>query len=492
MKGLNGWVRLLEGNQSAVLSTLLKELDRITASDESSLSQLAEVILKDANLTSNVIRVGNSVQFNAGSAPVTTVSRAILNIGFKHIRSVCFSIKILEAVLKDSASDLLVSRLATTLHGAAQAKALLSEKPPHTQEEVFVASLLSHLTELLVLSSDEDDAKEYAKDLSPTSTLKDKNQIAEKTLGVSLTRLSKTLMKRWRIEGMVSEVFLNPDKPSDEIKSIQLGDEISRAALLGWDSLEFKAVLKSVAEFQKQSVSEAIKKIQQTAEDAAEAITQYGKGVLDGQIPTKTHKVEPRKVQESSEPLGSTDDKTDDDKTAVLLMPSANFQLKVLQELTSQLTSDFNINKIFKTALLGINRGVGMERAALVLFDKSQLKLVAKYVQGEATKPWLESFVVPYSKSESGFLYQLFKQDKVTWVGHSDHKSISQYLSKEYMGITGTEQFFIAPLIAKGRKIGFIYADLGLSKRELSDDYFNGFNHFMQQVKLALTVLASR
>jgi len=489
MKGLNGWVRLLEGNQSAVLSTLLKELDRITASDESSLSQLAEVILKDANLTSNVIRVGNSVQFNAGAAAVTTVSRAILNIGFKHIRSVCFSIKVLEAVLKDSASDLLVSRLATTLHGAAQAKALLSEKPPHTQEEVFVASLLSHLAELLVLSSDEDDAKEYAKELCPTSTLQDKNQIAEKTLGVSLTRLSKTLMKRWRIEGMVSDVFLNPDKPSDEIRSIQLGDEISRTALLGWDSLEFKAVLKSVAEFRKQSVSEAIKKIQQTAEDTAEAITQYGKGVLDGQIPTKTHKVEPRQL---SEPLDSTDDKTDDDKAAVLLMPSANFQLKVLQELTSQLTSDFNINKVFKTALLGINRGVGMERAALVLFDKSQLKLVAKYVQGDATKPWLESFVVPYSKSESGFLYQLFKQDKVTWVGHSDHKSISQYLSKEYMGITGTEQFFIAPLIAKGRKIGVIYADLGLSKRELSDDYFNGFNHFMQQVKLALTVLASR
>ena len=102
MRGLHGWVRLLENNEAAVLSGLLKELDRITLSDESSAMHLADVVLKDPSLTSNLIKIGNSVQFNASTIPVTTVSRAILNIGFKHIRSFCLSLKVLEAVLKDS------------------------------------------------------------------------------------------------------------------------------------------------------------------------------------------------------------------------------------------------------------------------------------------------------------------------------------------------------------------------------------------------------
>ncbi len=59
LRGLHGWIRLLEGNQAAVLSSLLKELDRITADDESSAYQLAETILKDARLTSHIIRIGN-------------------------------------------------------------------------------------------------------------------------------------------------------------------------------------------------------------------------------------------------------------------------------------------------------------------------------------------------------------------------------------------------------------------------------------------------
>ena len=79
MKGLHGWMRLLEDNEAAVLSTLLSELDRVTGSDDSSGEQLANIILKDVHLTANIIRVANSVTFNPNNAPVTTVSRAVIH-----------------------------------------------------------------------------------------------------------------------------------------------------------------------------------------------------------------------------------------------------------------------------------------------------------------------------------------------------------------------------------------------------------------------------
>ncbi len=137
MKGLHGWMRTLEKSEAAVLSNLLKELDQVTASEESSGAQLAEVILKDVSLTASVVRVANSVTFNPSNISVTTVSRAIINIGFKNIRSICLSIKVLEAVLQESPAPLLLAMLARSLHGANQAKALCKEFSQSQQEEVF-------------------------------------------------------------------------------------------------------------------------------------------------------------------------------------------------------------------------------------------------------------------------------------------------------------------------------------------------------------------
>jgi len=478
MKGLNGWMRVLESSQAAVLSILLKELDRITAADDSSGMQLAAVILKDSSLTSNILRVSNSVFYNPSDVPVTTISRAVLNIGFKNIRSVCMSLKVLEAVLKDRPAPMLVSMLAKTLHGAAQAKALCKGLSNTVQEEVFVASLLSHLAELLVLGSVEDEVKILNKDVNTESTDEQKNRAAEKHLGVSLTRLSKSLMKQWRIEGMVHKVLLKPDEPEKIVEAVILGDEISRAALFGWESIEFLDVMKRVADFKGVTVKEAQEHAIGTADEAAKSVKEFGQGILTQFTPSSTHKVA-RQVVNNEEQQN-------------LLEPNADVQLKILQEISELMMGDFNINKVFKTTLNGIHKGVGIERVTLVIFDKSHQKLVAKYVVGKGTEKWGERFILRYERSLSGFLYNLFEIDRAVWIEGPEHKKVTQLLTSEYQGITGQKDFFIAPLTAQGRRIGVIYADMGLSSRPLDKSYFIGFSQFIQQSKLALNILANK
>jgi len=481
MKGLNGWMRVLESSQAAVLSTLLTELDRITAAADSSGMELAAVILKDSSLTSNILRVSNSVFYNPGGVSVTTVSRAVINIGFKNIRSVCLSLKVLEAVLKERPSPVLVSMLAKTLHGAAQAKSLCQDLSPTKQEEVFIASLLSHLAELLVQGSNDEAVKVMNKEVNTESTDEQKNRSAEKRLGVSLTRLSKTLMKQWRIEGLVNKVLTKPDESEEPEKMIQaviLGDEISRAALFGWDSHEFQEVMRRVADFKSITTKEAQEYLMATADEAAKSIKEFGNGTLTKYIPSSTHKVV-RHVDES-------------EKQVELLEPNANLQLKILQEITELMMGKFNINTVFKTILKGIHHGVGIERVTLVIFDKSHQKLVAKYVMGKGTEKWGERFVLRYERSLSGFLYNLFESDQAIWVGGVEHKKITQFLTSEYEGITGQKDFFIAPLTAQGRRIGVIYADMGLSSRPLNKSYFTGYSQFIQQAKLALNILANK
>ena len=480
MQGLYGWMRLLEDNEAAVLSSLLSELDRVTGSDDSSGEQLANIILKDAHLTANIIRVANSVTFNPNNTHVTTVSRAVINIGFKHIRSLCLSIKVLEAVLKDKSSPLLLSTLASSLHAASQAKALCYKMKPSQQEEVFVACLLSHLAELLVLGVQEAEVKILSDELEAHSTKLDKDRAAEKYLGVSITRLSKTLVKQWRMQGLIMDVVTNgydEDSPKT-LQAIHLGNEISRASLLGWDSAEFKEITQKISDFQDIPLEDVKKNVIKIADLTSETIMSFGKKVLVDYIPTSKKSAKSLQTKDSSGPDH--------------LSPDNSFQVQALDQIKQMLSSQFNINSLFKVVLKGLHKGVGLERSSLAIFDKQHSKFVAKYVIGSGTENWKEKFVVRYERNQFGFLFQLFQRDQKVWVGGEQFREISTYIGSEFLGITGQKQFFIAPLQVDNKMIGFIYSDMGQGSNELSLEYFEGFHKFIQQVSTALSLLAQK
>lgn len=481
MRGLHGWVRLLERNQTAVLAILIQQLDQITSSNESSGIQLAETIMKDASLTSNILRIANSIQFNQSEVPVTTVSRAILNIGFKHIRSVCLSLKVLETVAGSNPSELLLATLAKSLHAATQARNLCLHLAPTNQEEVFIASLLSNLVELLVLASNEPDAKELAQCIEPGTPDEEKNRLAEKILGVSFTRLSKTLMKQWRIEGLIHQVLLATDEADVQVNAVILGTEISRTSLLGWDSPEFQATLKKVAEFKKLTPDHASKQVQATAEVTIEMMSALGEGAMARMIST------PRKraaigIKHKGEGLESAD----------LLQPDGAVQLKTLQELSSALAGNFNVNEIFKKILEGLNLGIGLERVVFSIFNPNDLCFTCKYVRGDQGGRLQEAFVLRYVKSHTGFLHNLFEQDEAAWMGPDRGAGLNRFLDGSIKATTDMDEFLIAPLMARSKKVGLLYADMGNSRRPMNQQQFQGFCLFLQQFKLALNALASR
>lgn len=480
MKGLHGWMRVLEDSETAVLSTLLAELDRVTGSDDSSGEQLAKIILKDAHLTADIIRVANSVTFNPNNSPVTTISRAVINIGFEHIRSLCLSIKVLEAVLKERSSPMLMSTLARSLHAASQAKAMCTKLKASQQEEVFVASLLSHLAELLVLGANDAEVKLLSDELEAHSTAQEKDRAGEKYLGVSFTRLAKTLVKQWRMQGLIMDVVTNadPEHETTSMKAIHLGKEISRAALLGWDSQEFKEVLEEVAEFQEKSPEEVRKSVLKMADETSETIMSFGKKVLVDYVPTS---------KRPAKPITSKDEHSKDG-----LKPDSAFQEQALAQIKAMLDTDFNINSIFKVVLSGLNKGVGLERMVLAIFDKNHSKFISKYVAGEGTDNWKEKFVIRYEKNPNGFLYQLFQRQQMVWVGGEQFREMTNYVGSEFLAITNQKNFFIAPLQVDNKMIGFIYSDMGVSSQTLTIDYFEGFYQFIQQINLALSILASK
>ena len=156
------------------------------------------------------------------------------------------------------------------------------------------------------------------------------------------------------------------------------------------------------------------------------------------------------------------------------------------------LRSEFNINEVIGLVLKGLKNGVGLQRVSLAIFDKAESKFVTKYHMGQGTENWKDKFIISFDKDASSFLFQLFQYEQVVWAENEQYKTISSSLRGEFSAITGQKEFFIAPLKANSKMIGFIYADMGDNKQALSIKIFDEFNQFISKANFALDRLAKR
>ena len=62
--GLQSWIDRLNQAELPALAAVVQDLQRLAQQDSASVQQLADVLLRDAALTSKVLRVGNSVYYN--------------------------------------------------------------------------------------------------------------------------------------------------------------------------------------------------------------------------------------------------------------------------------------------------------------------------------------------------------------------------------------------------------------------------------------------
>ncbi len=474
IKGLNDWLARIERENAVVLSQTVRELNKLTHSDESSAAQLADVILRDATLTTQLIKMANTVYYNPSSQSVTTVSRAILIIGFDVIKSLCVSIKMLESFLKEHPSRWLLEALADSIHCAIQGRNICVKMNGPMKEEVFVSGLLFRIAELLVLCTGEPSVKRLEQELTFDMPLKQRDRLAERHLGVSFTRLSLALATKWHLGDTLIHALQPVGDISRKSEAVILGDEICRVLKLGIDSVQYRDLLRKVSLYTGYPEKDVHEQIGKSAVEAKDMASQYGSSDLKVLIP------------ESRVEMPAEIDTTN------LLMPDSAEQLNVLQKINAMMLSGINTIDLFRLVVQGLHEGVGLERVAIALFDVPREFVAAKVVRGTGTEKWIQSFKLKFEKSGNSLLQHLFIAGTPVWIGNTNFESFNQKVSTEYLQVTGMRQFFLAPLKSGVKQVGIIYADMGLSRRTLTEAHFNGFRHFAMQSNMCLGVLGAK
>ncbi len=471
-KGLNYWVAKLTKQNMPVVGKVITELNSLTGSDESEVAQLSEVILRDPNLTSHVLRIANSVHYNYSKTSINTVSRAIVLIGFKGMRAVCISLLMIDSLLGKAPKERLLQLMAQGLHAATQARDLIKLQDEDAAEEVFIAALLFNLGEMAFLANETISDSESG---LMSADARVRREAMERVLGTSFKAITRSLAKHWCLGDTLVQALSPGQAPNKYVQAVVLGERMSRASLKGWDSGPVKKVVKEIADFTKMSPDQCFDMAQESAERASDVALQYGAADACILIPGKGLKV-------------SAEGGAYNTQAHKILRGDPQLQLNILRELTSATSEKTDVNTIFQMVIEGMHRGIGIERVAIAFIGKHTVK--AKYVLGEGTESWKSSFdfdVGPYSDN---IFTQVLESGGATWIDQPFIDKNKHLFTNEIIRLLGERQSFIFVLKVGGRVPALFYADRGDFGGKFSGDYFDSFRHFAEQAQLSLNVLS--
>jgi HD-like signal output (HDOD) protein len=476
-RGLGAWVSKLGESGMPVFAHTARDISAVSHSRESSAAELARVVLQDAAMTAKLLRVANSPVFNPMGRSISTVSRAVVVLGFQEVRSICLSIAVVESMLKGRQKQRVIEEMARSFHAAVQARSFARKRKDKSPEEVFIATLLYRLGDMAfwafagASAEDMDTALRLRAGESPLKVQQD-------VLGFALRDLTLSLSREWKLGELLEQSLEGRSDKNPRASNVALGYELAIAAEKGWQSPEVRKLLERIAENLYLPVDEVSELVKANAAEAADTASFYGADVAGDLIPVPGEQRE-HHVDSQSE-----------NRAPVFLEPDPMLQLSILRELSTLMESKPNINNVLEIVLEGMYRGIGMDRTLFALRSPDHRFLMGRYALGVENEALRRAFQFETSALKPNLFSRIVETRKAVWLQEKNAAELRQLLTPQVSEVTRGADCFVTPIEIRGKVIGVFYADRQPSGRCLDEESFTSFRHFANQGNLALTYLS--
>ncbi len=476
-RDLGGWVARLGESGMPVFAHTAGDISRVSNNEESSAAELARVVLQDAAMTAKLLRVANSPVFNPIGKSISTVSRAVVVLGFEEVRSICLSIAIVESILKGKQKEHVIDEMARAFHAAVQARSFARKRKDKSPEEVFIATLLYRLGDMAfwAFSGEAGEALDAELRRRPDD---DPARVQRDVLGFPLSELTLGLSREWKLGELLEESLEGKADKNPRAGNVSLGYELAEAAENGWKEPGVTRLIERIAENLYLPAEDVRAMVQENAREAAETAANYGAATAGKRIPL----ADGDKAEGQD---GEAADKPDD-----FLHPDPALQLRILRELSALMDTKPDFNLVLEMVLEGMYRGIGMDRTVFALRTPDQRFLVARYALGADNERLRRQFQVETVAAKPNLFFRVIEERKSVWLGEYADRSRVDLLSGGIHDISRGADFFVTPIEIHGKVIGVFYADRQPSGRPLDEESFASFRHFAQQGNQALAFLS--
>ena len=464
------------------LSDSVSAINKLTRSDKESINMLSNTILKDYGLTNKILRLVNSAYYRqSGGGAISTVSRAVIVIGFDALRNIALTVLLFEHLQdKGSARELKEAFLRANLAGTL-ARAASKQFMAREAEEAYVCGLFHSLGQLLAQFYFPEEVAEIRK------VMLQRNFTAEvasaQVLGLSFSDLGIGIARHWGFPpGLINS--LRP-LPEGVIRKPATHDEALRV-VAGFAS----EVCNSIASLPKEQRDEATRATRERFGSAMRFSDHQLQAVLEtsleelGELATILHvnltqspfvrhvrawTGERREAPLSEEAkaldrslLGDTvlSELTEAGESNGDGLPDAAQDILAagIQDISNSLVDEFSLNDVLRITLETMYRGMGFQRVLLCLKDPKTASMAGRFGFGADTNDMARQFRFPLGEAPNVFQLALAKGVDIIITDIDDSK-IAGKIPDWYRKIALARTFVLLPLLIKGNAVGLIYCD---------------------------------
>lgn len=500
--------RIGQDSDFPALSEAVGEINRIAASEREGVNALSNTVLKDVALTSKLLKLANVAYYGqVGAGSISTISRAVVVLGFNAVRSIALSLILFENLENKQHARLLKEEFVKVLYAGVLARELAGRLQLRDTEEAFIGGMLHKLGWLLAMFYLPAEWAEIAR--RTDEARQSPQQACLEVLGVSLEALGMGVARSWGFpETLVHSMRPLPPgrvrKPAGAVERLGaiagFANELCEA-VLGTPETERRSALAALAARFSDSVPLTVEDIAGLMEKSMRAIAPFAMAVnVDlrqsdfarrasrwagmSSAPGVSHET----VAPGAPPQAELDDALSGVSVLAPHTPEADgapaaprsseerqaILTSGLQDVSNSLIDDSaSLNDILRMVLETMYTGMGFARVVLCIQDVRRNVMQGKFGFGADVQALIPRFDFSLKAPPDVFLVALANNADILITDIDDPK-IAGRIPAWYRKAIAAGTFVLLPIVVKGKAVGLIYADrpaagdITISDKELS------------------------
>lgn len=486
--------RMRHKSDFPALSESVSAINKITASDRESVSKLSSSILKDFALTNKILKLVNSAFFRqAGGGNISTVSRAVMVLGFDAVRNIAITVLLFEHLQnKGNANQLKDEFLRANLAGIL-AKDVGTQTAQRDIEQAFICSMFHNLGRMLTQYYFPEEGEEIRNLIAQRGI--GEEQASHSVLGISFEELGIGIARHWGFPPLIVNSMRR--LPPGNVRKASTPEEKLR--VLASYSNELCTIIANAAPEQRHkelkklgarfgdSVPISEQDLQATLEKSFREVAQFA-GVIHLNLQQTSFGRQIRAwggktvlAVDESGASGASGGRSESEAdsvadslagSALVQMPSASDEgvdgnmhnveailAAGIQDISNSLVEDFSLNDVLRIILETMFRAKGFRRVILCIKDARANAMQGRFGFGPDAVDIAKKFRFPLSFTPDIFHAAMSKGVDILISDINDPK-ISARVPDWYRKAVSAQTFVLFPLTIKGNPVAMIYADM--------------------------------
>ena len=477
------------------LSESVVAINRIAASESESVGTLSALILRDFGLTNKLLRVVNSAHFRpAGGGRISTISRAVVVLGFDAVRNIAITVLLFEHLQnKSNASQLQEEFLRACLAGLF-ARELARRLRLRDGEQSYICAVFHNLGRLLCqfyFPEESEDIRRVVQQQGRSEEI-----AAQRVLGAGFEELGIALARAWGFPELIQNSMralpegpVHPPRTADERLQALAAcanaccDAVSRLApaererALADIAARFDVAVPVPAREARERLRGAVDEIGEFARvvKVSLAQTRFGRNLrhfIDGSAPAANTQADATLMpasallEQSLPAEGGAAGQRAADPQAVL---SAG-----IQDISNTLVEDFRLNDVLRIILETMYRAMGFKRVLLCVRDARSNTMCGRFGFGPEVGELAKQLRFSLAAQPDNVFNVATARGVDVLISDVDDPRIAARVPAWYRKSVAARTFVLFPLTIKGRPVAMIYADkdrageLCISEQELA------------------------